>query len=723
MAVNLEVKGALAKLLATENITIEHRKVDTASFDVNNRVLTFPMWENASSHVYDLLAGHEVGHALYTPNFSPTEWQKIVNEVPAAFINVVEDARVERLMKKKYPGISKSFYAGYSELQAKDFFSVKGKDINSLCFIDRINLYFKAGSLLNINFNDEEDQFITRISKSETFDDVLEICRDLVKYLKVKKIKVNVNVATDKNPGDVKSDQVVEGIQIIEDPNKGESDESDKSGDSDESDESGDSDESDDSGSSSVNGQLGKTGDVDEFNPITENSFAEKAKELINHQSEDPHYLELPVFDLNTLILNNGEIHKKISSFYTLQKEDVPCGDVAYHSNPNNSLKGLKDVDLLYHQYKKDSQKEVSYMIKEFECKKAADQHSRSSIAKTGVLNTSKLHTYKYSEDLFKKISVVPDGKSHGLIFILDWSGSMSDIIEDTCKQLYSLIWFCKKCQIPFDVYAFVENSGCYVDFQKNHPYTYERKENIIHPLKSFRLMHFFTSRTPSSVLEAQMKNIWRICHFLRRSNVDRTIPKFMRLGSTPLGEAIMALHQLIPNFINKTKVQKTHVVFLTDGDGNHCESLVKSTSPYRDFETRITDNNVVRNKRTGRVYPPYKAHSYSGMEKVILSTVKDSFPDVSLINFRIGYYYPGIAENHGEENWQKSSDFYNLNGYVTLTNGKYDQFHIIKPSQLSRHVDWKHDTKLSIAASFKNHMKAKKTNTKLINSFMSLIC
>ena len=65
------------------------------------------------------------------------------------------------------------------------------------------------------------------------------------------------------------------------------------------------------------------------------------------------------------------------------------------------------------------------------------------------------LHTYRFNEDLFKKVTVLPDGKNHGLVFILDWSGSMQYVLQDTLKQLYNLIWFCKKVQIPFEVYAF----------------------------------------------------------------------------------------------------------------------------------------------------------------------------------------------------------------------------------------------------------------------------
>ena len=87
--------------------------------------------------------------------------------------------------------------------------------------------------------------------------------------------------------------------------------------------------------------------------------------------------------------------------------------------------------------------------------KKSASAYARATTSRTGVLNTSKLHTYKYNEDLFRKVTTLPEGKNHGLIFLLDWSGSMSHIMMDTVKQLINLVWFCKKVNIPFDVYAF----------------------------------------------------------------------------------------------------------------------------------------------------------------------------------------------------------------------------------------------------------------------------
>ena len=151
MSVNLEVKGMLAKCLAMENIIIEHRKVPTAMFDVDRRILTLPTWDRASDVVYTLLVAHEVGHSLETPN---VDWSIDYPEVPKDFVNVLEDVRVERLMKKKYPGLSRTFYNGYNELNNDDFFSTKEENLDELTFIDRINLYFKIGAFHNICFSD-----------------------------------------------------------------------------------------------------------------------------------------------------------------------------------------------------------------------------------------------------------------------------------------------------------------------------------------------------------------------------------------------------------------------------------------------------------------------------------------------------------------------------------------------------------------------------------------
>ena len=103
MTMNKNAKSYLAKLLATENISVEHKKVQTAYFDVKSRLLVLPIWKDMNEDITDLLIAHEVGHALFTPQ-SGWEDSIVKRKIPKSFLNVLEDARIEKLIKRKYRG-------------------------------------------------------------------------------------------------------------------------------------------------------------------------------------------------------------------------------------------------------------------------------------------------------------------------------------------------------------------------------------------------------------------------------------------------------------------------------------------------------------------------------------------------------------------------------------------------------------------------------------------
>ena len=602
MSVNLEVKGSLAKCLATENLIIEHKKVPTAMFDVDRRVLTLPTWDKASATVYDLLVGHEVGHALFTDNI---DWTKDYPEVPRDFVNVLEDVRVERLMKKKYPGLSRTFYNGYNELNSDDFFSTKEENLDELTFIDRINLYFKIGAFHNICFNDAEDEFLTRISQTETFDEVLKLAREIVEFVQYKRQKVD-NLPTAGGSEEMSGP----GGEEVETPgsssedgenqdgqNKTELDQDSQGQSQSEGESFGDemkkSLEAPNGGGfgQEASNQHGET-NKDELTSKTSRSFDEKSQDLVDKYAQETHYVELPKMNLETMVIPNDFIHRKAKEYY--QQSGTYVADCF-----NNASKE-------YNTYKKSAEKEVSYLVKEFECKKSADQYARSSTARTGVLDTSKLHTYKFNEDLFKKVSVVPDGKNHGLIFILDWSGSMSEFILDAYKQLLNLIWFCRKVNIPFEVYAFTLDCSSYMELQPNHPPVYEKVAGVLAPENSFRLMNFFTSKVNNRVLDEQLKNIWCACYSYQRKG--GAVPPHLDLSGSPIGESIMALHSLIPDFQEKNKLQKVNVIFLTDGEGYQNSVTVSRKGRYPDSPDYIGNTKhsrtAIRDRKTGRVYP-----------------------------------------------------------------------------------------------------------------------
>ena len=177
--INYEIKSQLAKLLATEDLVVENRNVPTACFDVERRILTLPMWQRASNTVYDMLVGHEVGHALFTPN----DWS-YEDRVPRDIVNVTEDARIEKLMKRKYAGLGKTFFRGYQELSDQDFFELQGQDLSKMNLADRVNLHFKLGNYIDIPFNDEEQEFVKMTGDAETFADAVLAAEAIYGYCK-----------------------------------------------------------------------------------------------------------------------------------------------------------------------------------------------------------------------------------------------------------------------------------------------------------------------------------------------------------------------------------------------------------------------------------------------------------------------------------------------------------------------------------------------------------
>ena len=742
MPVNLEVKGMLAKCLAMENIIIEHKKVQTAMFDVERRVLTLPTWDKASNTVYDLLVAHEVGHSLATPN---VDWTIDYPDVPKDFVNILEDVRVEKLMKKKYGGLSRTFFNGYQELHNEDFFCTKDEDLNKLSYIDRMNLYFKVGAFLCIDFTDEENEFLTRASLTETFDDVLKLARDIVEFVKYKQKKVAEMPSQGNSNEDMSgSGEEVETPQPQGQEGQGEN----KDGEGQESQGDNQLDQQSQSQSSSNeesfgddvsksleapkgSGSNGKPSDthgdpdVDELNSKTSKSFDEKAKELVDKTAAETAYVELPEFNLEHLIIPNDYIHQKA-------KEQVTAND--------HSRMLFGDSVKQYQKYKKSAEKEVSYLVKEFECKKSADQYARSSTARTGVLDTAKLHTYKFNEDLFKKVSVVPDGKNHGLIFVFDWSGSMANFILDAYKQLLNLVWFCRKVNIPFEVYAFTLDCNSYVDIQPNHPSTYKKVSSVICPEQGFRMLNLLTSKVNNNVLEEQLKHIWTVCS----ANQGRqgVYLRHLDLSGSPIGESILSLHAIIPQFQQKNKLQKVNVIFLTDGEGyvNAVTTEKQGYGANTYMGTKKYYSTSIRDRKSGRVYRSYGYDNFAEYAKILLETVKDKFPWVNLINFRITpsrdfytcYRWYGDKKDvvsssylDTNEDYKKAKSLFTKNNFITFDNTGFDQFNVIASDSLSQNSNFvvpDDATASQVKTAFVKMLGKKKTNRKLLSNFISLV-
>jgi hypothetical protein len=720
MSVNFEIKGMLARLLATEDLIVEHKKVETACFNVHTRVLTLPLWEKASNVVYDMLVAHEVSHALYTPDEDMTSLG-----VPHQFVNIVEDARVEKLVKRRYMGLSKTFYGAYKELQEQDFFSLENEDVSTMNLADRVNLYFKVGNFVDLEFNEPEQEIVNEIANIETFEDTIVAAKKLYEYCKQEQEN---------------EESKLPEINSHEQSNSGEGSEPDQQtemfNDGDQEDDAGKSQPQEFSSLEDLTSQSSQTGgtassigwEKEEPKVKTMDSLQKSIESLVNQSGYENHYVEIPSLNPETVIVSNKEIHSYVSEFYREQQ--------IFKEEETKNSNIFKECDSSYQKFKKSAQKEVNYLVKEFECKKAADSYARATTARTGVLDCSKLHTYKFNDDIFRKVTTMSDGKNHGLIFVLDWSGSMANVMLDTIKQLYNLIWFCKKVSIPFEVYAFT-GDWTRVSYDANgkpiypQPH-YEKKSGMFAVDERFNLLNFLTSSVNGKTLEEQMVNLWRVVSSFRGYTGFSNPPR-LTLSGTPLNESMISLHTVIPHFQKTNKVQKVQCVILTDGEAPvlnyHLEiKRYEDSESYMGTRRLSPSTTFIRDRKLGTTYKfGDQSHQFTD---ALLQNLRDRFCDVNFIGMRImdgrdaGSFINRYCGSYGKEHEKAMTDW-KKNKSFTITNSAYNGYFGMSSSALAQESEFEVSedaTKTQIKSAFVKSLKTKKLNKKILGEFVELI-
>ena len=727
MTIQYEIKSQLAKLLATEDLVVEHKRVETASFNVNSRVLTLPMWDNTTEDVVDMLVSHEVGHALFTPN---EEWYKEYKINPS-IVNIVEDARIEKLMKRRYEGITKTFYKGYNTLCEEDFFEVKKKDISRMTLADRINLFFKIGSHYRISFTDFEQTLVDRVASCETFKEVLEVSKLINDYcldeIEKKKEEMKMNNDSELDMGDIEDGE--DGFSV-----KGDSqDEQDDDTDSADSGETSE-EESDDVQQTTMQG-----GNSPEEIPMVETveSLENAIKNLAKMDGIENRYLEIPDVDTTKIIVDNERIHRLITENFAsidTQIEEIPYDASDWmRMQIVSAKKFISQSNEEYVKFKRDAQKEVNYLVKEFERRKSAGAYARATTSRTGILDTKNLHTYKFNEDLFKKVTILPDGKNHGLVFVLDWSGSMSREMLDTIKQLYNLIWFCTKLQIPFEVYAFTQ---CFPNRNEETGETetsYEPKDGLFSVDPNFSLMNLFTSKVRGKKLDEQLKNLFAVVGSFTNYDAARVVPVGMGLSGTPLNESIVALHKIIPQFCKENNEEKVNCVILTDGEAyplHYHHEVQRSWEDKPFLGTRnVGSNCFLRNRKTGKTYKS-GAH-YSDFTPILLRDICDTLPDVNFVGIRImpsreiGNFLRQNMEDWNAPEFNANREYWRKTKTIALKGTGYHIYFGLCSSALSNDTEFEVDedaTKAQIKRAFTKSLSAKKMNKKILSQFVDLI-
>ena len=778
-------KSTLAKLLAEEDVNVVHKQMETAYFDSKKRELGLPIWkdEEMTKNIYDLMVCHEIGHALWTP-LDMLE-KAALRKINHSFVNIIEDARIEKFVKTKYAGSVGVFIRGYNDLIKKDFFGTNNKDMKTLNLIDRINVFFKSNDK-TIPFSDEEKVWVDRVSKVMTEDEVLDLAEELYKWMEENAPEdMGEENNEEGNPTDGEGNSDNNGDGALGTSND-ESDTGDgntpvEGGDSndDEGEDDGnstngsDGDDTDDGdntkdGSSSSSKEEVDTSDKSEVGedttkessteggvetsgkgsaPVatTDSAFGKAMDEMRDKLASNIIYAKIPKTDPNKYIVDYKTC---LEEFYgTFVKNNATDKGLYFE-------KTLASVETL----KSDSKKTVAYMVKEFEMKKAADQYARAAVSKTGSLDMGRLHTYKYNDDIFKKVSTLPGATNHGMVIVLDWSGSMSDNLMGTFAQLFNLIWFCRKVKIPFEVFAFSDHYSR--ERYSRHGYDNETIFDDFKcgdlALRDFKLLNFFSSRMTVKEEMEMMHTLymygarWNGYRNWRIEGYPLEFPYKYNMGGTPLNDAIIAMMDVVPKFKSETGVQKVNTIFLTDGASNSLSGVydyrLEMNGENKGQHTKIINTDgcgwsrtkmTVTDPVTNATLEVGSNNRGSNVTNDLLSLLKKRVDGMNVVGFFIaGSGRSGRVDKRAiagildKSHWDVTEEvkFINKNKYLAITQCGYDEYYIL-PGGNSLEVENEGlgdeligATKAKLKTAFGKSMKGKVESRQLLNKFVKLV-
>ena len=630
-------QSVMARILATENIKVViDQKMQTAAFDLKNRTLLLPQWKDMGKVVYDMLIGHEISHALHTPAEGwrstcekiggTTDTSSKAYQTASLYLNVVEDARIERLIQIKFPGFRRDFIGAYTELHNKNFFGVKGVDLNTLTLADRINLYYKLGTIgsVGINFTAAEDQFIRRIDSATTFADAAQIAEDLFRYCNEQQHKnqqqqQNGNGSPNKPCNNGKDDKS-QGDQSKQGEPRGDSDTSetkdgsrgDQGGDE-KRDGAGDDaqdggDQADQQGkqpadSSNNDEQQQQSGPVGSQHsqsdvpptPMTQKNLNDNLQQQVQRDQYAKDVIaptQLVHCNLDNVIIDCKKIVEAKRKDFEWMTNPAACQNGSHINHAAIVTKTTKEQADFMHA----SKKQIDLLMKQFELRKAAQIAKRESIRKTGILDTVRMVNYKHSEDIFRRNTMLPEGKNHGLVMFVDWSGSMQQCLAAVIEQTMVLVEFCRRMSIPYEVYAFTTRSfesgidsggwnpapGADIAVTRekmwkgtvNDNYTKNTPEEVMaqgyespRSHTQFSLLNLLSSRLNRT--EHQEMMVFLRALVSRHYEVTSTFHANARweLSGTALDESIVAAMQIVPQFKEANKLDIVNTIFLTDGE------------------------------------------------------------------------------------------------------------------------------------------------------------
>jgi hypothetical protein len=319
------------------------------------------------------------------------------------------------------------------------------------------------------------------------------------------------------------------------------------------------------------------------------------------------------------------------------------------------------------------------------------------------------------------------------MIMLVDWSGSMSNCIDDTLEQVISLALFCQRAMIPYQVFAFTsEYDKIHRNFPKRGNVEFKNDEGF-YATHSVNLLELFSSKMTQSEFN-------RMVSFMLDN--PYTMSEHYSLGGTHLNESLLYLaHKHISSFLRTHNVEKFSFITLTDGQGgalySPSGSVSESTYSY-DTHKSYKIKNYLRDPITKKEYFLDRFNHTN----VLLNVIRDRF-NATVVGFHITRNSRRDITQFCKDNLREvvtSAESINRsimiddlrvelrqNGFATIKGSGHEEMFLISQTKLSINDESDLEVKSDmnsrvIARQFEKFMNTKKTSRVLLNRFVNLI-
>ena len=624
-----ETKRGLAKLLARENISVRHEPIPTAMFNLVTRELLLPQFESISVDQYDLLIAHEVGHAKYSSGPDAVALLQSCAQFPGlhTYVNVLEDTRIERLMKNEYPGLRGSFRRGYHDFALYGpLFQLEDQAIASLSFIDRINVHYKVGADYAVTFSAQEQAVLPRVDALDSFTAVFDLAKELYD-LDAQALK------------EQKQPKPAQGQMSDQDEDSSEAGEETASADAKDASDSKDSKDSgaaSDSKDASKDASKDGEGDGESDEAVDADGAATKdSDDTIGGQGLSYPIASTDVQNAEALKTKAEEsidaasdysrpVQVTLASLTSAQVAPHLVTSAAYQADVLTYFAQYPTVQAAanasFASFMRMHGQTISYMSREFELRKAARCSERAKTSRSGRLDVSKLYAYQFREDLFHSVTTHAKGQSHGIVVLIDASGSMSSVMSDTLDQALIFGAFAKATGIPFQALAFTEGrrgTMNQADIAAAHA---SLPKGTLLPDTTTRVVTLLDTQAPNwkaqqtAVAAFKLKYEpvadWTLAARSLASDLQG-LP-YSDLGCTPLYGATLIAERVVAQMKSSLRLDKMTLLIVTDGGDSNGLSMrtdaretsnLGSRTPLiiRDAATRQVTEGFVYNERHER--------------------------------------------------------------------------------------------------------------------------